>query len=83
MHIFKSFDDYFLGKNIFERQEVLVNSIGAFTVEFEATQQIINMIALSYIFLVVFTIVQVVTFYLYNGRYHPFSIVVMPNEKCK
>ena len=37
------------------------------------------MIGFCYSFLVLLTIIQVVSYYLYNGRFHPFALIVMPD----
>ena len=70
----------FTGTNIFDRHAILVNSIGAFPEEVKAYEQIQWMIALSYSLLLFFTLVQIVTYYLYNGRFHPFALIVMPEQ---
>ena len=72
-----------LGINIFERHDVLVNSIGALPQEIGAFYKIQWFIGLGYSLLLVVTIVQLVTYYLYNGKYHPFAKIVMPDRKCK
>ena len=41
------------------------------------------MIGLSYTLLVVVTIIQIVSYYLYNGRFHPFALIVMPEKGTK
>ena len=45
-----------------------------------AYKQIRWMIGLSYSLLLLLTLVQIVTFYLYNGRFHPFALIVMPKQ---
>ena len=62
-----------------------MNSIGTFPEENEAFDKIILMVALAYGLLVLFTIIQIVSYHLYNGRFHPFSLIVMskPTQKCK
>ena len=72
-----------LGINIFARHDVLVNSIGAFPEETTAYEQIKWMIGLSYPLLVLLTITQMVTYYLYNGRFHPFALILEPKPKIK
>ena len=71
----------FTGTNIFDRHAILVNSIGAFPEEIEAYVQIQWMIGLSYPLLVLLTTVQIVSFYLYNDRFHPFALIVRTKEK--
>ena len=71
------------GKNVFERHELLVNSIGAFPEEIEAYEQIKWMIVLSYLGLGLLTFIQIISFYLYNGKFHPFSLIVMDEEASK
>ena len=39
------------------------------------------MIGFCYSFLVLLTIIQGVSYYLYNGRFHPFAMIVMPETK--
>ena len=65
--------------NIFERHDILVNSIGAFPEEIQAFEQIQLMIALGYSSLLLLTIIQIVSYYLYNGRFHPFAVIVTQN----
>ena len=57
-----------------------MNSIGAFPQEIAAYKQIRWMIGLSYSLLLLLTLVQIVTYYLYNGRFHPFALIVMPEQ---
>ena len=71
----------FTGTNIFDRHAILVNSIGAFPEEIEAYVQIQLMIGLSYPLLVLLTTIQIVSFYLYNDRFHPFALIVRTEEK--
>ena len=71
----------FTGTNIFDRHAILVNSIGAFPEEIEAYVQIQWMIGLSYSLLVLLTTIQIVSFYLYNDRFHPFALIVRTKEK--
>ena len=70
----------FAGIHISDRHDTLVNSIGAFPQENEAYEQIQWMIGLSYSLLLLLTLVQIVTYYLYNGRFHPFALIVMPEQ---
>lgn len=70
------------GVNVFERHELLVNTIGAFPEEYQSFEQIKLMIALSFSLLVTLTFVQVVTYYLFNGRLHPFNKIIT-SEKSK
>merc|ERR1711976_1000445 len=72
-----------LGINIFDRHDVLVNSIGAFPQEIEAYHKIQWFIGVGYSLLQTMTIVQLATYYLYNGKYHPFARIVMPDRKFK
>ena len=72
-----------LAINIFERQDILVNSIGAFPEEIKAHEQIQWMIVFCYPLLILLTILQVVSYYLYNGRFHPFALIVMPEKDKK
>ena len=65
-----------LGFNIFERHAILINSIGAFQSEIEAFEQIKVMISIGYALLLLLTVTQLITYYLYNGKFHPFSIIV-------
>ena len=65
-----------LGFNIFERHAILINSIGAFQPEIEAFEQIKVMISIGYALLLLLTVTQLITYYLYNGKFHPFSIIV-------
>ena len=69
-----------LGINVFERHDVIVKSIGAFPEETQAYDQIILMIICGYTSLLILTLIQVLSYYLYNGRFHPFATIVMPEE---
>ena len=64
---------------MYERHDILVNTTGVFPEEVEAMEKIKLMLGLGYSMLVVLTIVQVVSFYFYNGRFHPFAKIVMPD----
>ena len=68
--------------NVFERHNLLLNSIGAFPEEYEAFNKLILLLSLGYSLLVLCTIIQVVSYYYFNGKYHPFAIIVMPEQKC-
>ena len=72
--------ELFAGVKIFERHDILQKSIGAFPEEIEAYEQIQWMIGLSYSLLLLLTLVQIATYYLYNGRFHPFAMIVMPEQ---
>merc|ERR1711884_917656 len=72
-----------LGIHVFERHSILVDSIGVFPEETEAFELVKLMLIIGYSLLVFLTICQVVLYYLYNGKYHPYSKIVMPNRKCK
>ena len=41
------------------------------------------MIGFSYPILILLTIIQVVSYNLYNGKYHPFAVIVMPKSGTK
>ena len=73
----------FLGYNIFERHDIIVNSIGAFPEEIQAYEKIQMMIGLGYSIIVFLTIIQVVSYYLYNGKCHPFAMIVMPEQNSE
>ena len=68
---------------MFERHDILLNTSGPFPEEFEAMDKIKLLIGLGYSLLVVLTILQVVSFYLYNERFHPFAKIVMPEPISK
>ena len=53
-------------------------AIGAFPQEIEAYHKIQWFIGLGYSLLQTMTIVQLGTYYLYNGKFHPFAKIVMP-----
>ena len=74
---------FFAAINVFDRQNLLVNSIGAFPEEYAAFETVQLMVFLGYSLLLVLTICQVVLYYLYNGKYHPYCKIVMPERKCK
>ena len=69
--------------HVFERHSILLDSIGAFPEEIEAFELVKLMLIIGYSFLIFLTICQVVLYYLYNGKFHPYSKIVMPNRKCK
>ena len=70
-----------LGINVSYRHSILINSIGALPQEIEALHQIQLMIGLSYTCLLVFTLVQVVCYYFYNGKCHPFAAIILPAKE--
>ena len=70
-----------LSMNIFARHELLSNTIGTFPKEDQAFLNIQLMLAFGYSLLVLLTIVQVVSYYLCNGRFHAFNMIVMSEEK--
>ena len=67
-----------LGVNIFERHTILIDTIGAFPEEIKAFEQIIFMIPFGYTSLMMLTLIQLLSYYLYNGKFHPFAIIVQP-----
>ena len=67
-----------IGINVFERHALLLNSIGAFPEEEQAFIHIILMIILGYSFLILLTIIQVVSYYFCNGQFHPLAMIIMP-----
>ena len=69
--------------HVFERHFLLVQSIGVFPEETGAYEVVKLMLIIGYSLLIFLTICQVVLYYLYNGKYHPYSKIVMPNRKCK
>ena len=69
-----------IGYNIFERHDIIVNSIGAFPQEIQAYEKIQLLIGLGYSSVVFLTIIQVVSYYFYNGKFHPFAMIVMPEQ---
>ena len=69
----------FLGYNIFERHDIIVNSIGAFLEEIQAYEKIQMMIGLGYSIIVFLTIIQVVSYYLYNAKCHPLQLMQHSN----
>ena len=73
----------FGGIHVFERHSILIDSIGVFLEETEAFELVKLMLIIGYSLLVFLTICQVVLYYLYNGKYHPYCKIVMPNRKCK
>ena len=72
-----------IGVNIFERQDILVNSIGAFPEENYAFRQIIAMIVVGYSLLVLLTIIQALSYILYNDKFHPFAGIIYPDSRSK
>ena len=71
---------FFKGINVFERHNVLLNSIGIFSEEIQAYEKIKLMLIFSYTTLVILTIVQAVSYYFYNGKFHPYAMIVMPKR---
>ena len=69
--------------HVFERHSILQNSIGAFPEELQAYEVVKLMLIIGFSLLVLLTICQLVLYYLYNGKYHPYSNIVLPNRKCK
>ena len=69
--------------SIVERHEILVNSIGAFPTEIIAFWKIQRVLGVSYGLLLLFTIVQLVAYYFYNSKYHPFYKIVRSERNCK
>ena len=59
---------------------MLLNSIGIFSEEIQAYEKIKLMLILSYTTLVILTIVQVMSYYLYNSKFHPYAMIVMPER---
>lgn len=39
------------------------------------------MIGLSFSLLLLLTILQMISYYFYNGRFHPYALIVMPNRE--
>ena len=66
---------------MFERHALLLDSIGAFPEEEQAFINIKLMIILGYSFITLLTIIQVVSYYLCNGRFHPFAMIIMPEPE--
>ena len=70
-----------LGINVFDRHDLLVNSIGAFPEEFEAFHGIKVLLGVGYTGLLLMTVLQIVSYYLYNGKCHPFAtLIILPQE---
>ena len=68
---------------MFERHDILDNSIGALPEEIEAFTQMKWMLGLSYSLLLLCFFIQIVSYYFYNGKYHPFAVIILPDRKCK
>mgnify|MGYP001179260583 FL=1 len=66
-----------LSINVFDRHDILINSIGAFPEEIQAYEQMKVMLGTAYGLLIICTVLQVVLYYLYNGIYHPFACIVI------
>lgn len=56
---------------------MLLDTIGTFPEENKAYEQIKLMPILSYTILVILTMVQVVSYYFFNGKFHPYAMIVM------
>ena len=72
-----------LAVNVFDRHDILVNSIGAFPQEIDAYERIKVMLILSFTLLVFFTVIQIVSYYLYNGKFHPFALIVQVDVRLE
>ena len=72
-----------LSINVFDRHEILINSIGAFPEEIQAYEQMKVMLGTAYGLLIIGTVLQVVLYYLYNGIYHPFACIVIDQDDDK
>eukprot|EP00093_Oithona_nana_P000764 00764.XXX_1755_135_1 [CDS] Oithona nana genome sequencing. len=70
-----------LAIHVFERHSILQNSIGVFPEELQAYEVVKLMLIIGFSLLVLLTICQLVLYYLYNGKYHPYSKIVLPNRK--
>ena len=70
-----------IGINVFERHALLLDSIGAFPEEEQAFININLMIIFGYSFITLLTIIQVVSYYFCNGRFHPFAVIIMPEPE--
>ena len=70
-----------LGINVFDRHAILVNSIGAFPEEIEAFERLKLMLILSFTLLLLSTIIQILSFYLCNGKFHPFTLIAQDDFK--
>ena len=68
---------------IFERKDILENSIGVLPEEWEAFRDIQLALGLGYGSLLLLTLGQILTFYLYNGSWHPLSRIVAKPKRCK
>ena len=73
----------FLASNIFERHHILVNSIGTYPEENDAYFQIQIIVGFGFSSLALMTMVQLVSYYLYNCKYHPFNKIVQKDKTCK
>ena len=56
---------------------MLLDTIGTFPEENKAYEQIKLMPILSYTILVILTMVQVVSYYFFNGKFHPYAMIVL------
>ena len=71
------------GVTIFERKEILENSIGVLPQEWEAFRDIQLALGLGYGSLLLLTLGQILMFHLYNGSWHPLSRIVAKPKRCK
>ena len=66
------------GSNICHRHNLLFNTIGVLPEETDAYNLIICLICASHSCLLLLTIFEMIFFYLYNSKFHPFKMILQP-----
>ena len=65
-----------LGSNICARHNLMFNTIGVLPEETSAYNLIIWLICSSHSCLLLLTIIEMICFFLYNSKYHPFKMIL-------
>ena len=76
----KTYQFQILGSNIFERHNFLLNTIGVLPEEIEAQYKVVLLIYVSYLSLILLSLVDVICFNMYNSRYHPFKYILISED---
>ena len=74
--------NFFTGHKISKRHNLLYETIGVLPEEIEAYKNIIFFMVFSILAMVICTLIEVISFCLYNNKLHPFkNILVISNQK--
>ena len=63
-----------------ERHDILTKTIGYLDQEQEALDRGKLLVTCSTITIIIGSLFEMFFFYLYNGRFHPFALIVMPEQ---